>query len=181
MRIFFIKIFKNLFFFFLKLTRTFTKKFDKKISLLLSKTNWLSEIYIKGLEITTTVGCAMMCDYCPQENYKKNGKEYPKVLSLEIFKTAMKNVDNTVKVHWTGFSEPLHCKEFTLMSDYLYKRGFKQHISTTMFGRDECKEYMAKSKVFQSIMYHLPDDNNLMRLKVNDKYLHYLEKSLIFK
>ena len=74
MRIFFIKIFKNLFFFFLKLTRTFTKKFDKKISLFLSKTNWLSEIYIKGLEITTTVGCAMMCDYCPQENYKKNAK-----------------------------------------------------------------------------------------------------------
>ena len=177
----YIKIYKKTFFLFIRLLRIFTKKFDKKISLFLSKTKWSSGYFPETLEVTTTVGCAMMCDYCPQEAYKKNGKEYPKVLSFDTFKDAMKNVDNKVKIHWTGFSEPLHCKEFTLMADYLNERGFKQHISTTMFGRDHCREYMCETRVFEQMVYHLPDNNNRMHLKVTDKYLDYLEKSITFQ
>ena len=181
MQFFFFKIVKKFLFFLLKFLRLFTKKFDEKISLFLSKLNWSSEINVKGLEITTTVGCAMMCEYCPQEAYKKNGKEYPRTLSFEIFKRSFQNIDNSYKINWTGFSEPLHSKDFTKMADYLHERGFKQHISTTMFGREESKEYLTKSNVFESIIYHLPDDKNLMKLKVNDKYLNYLERSIIFQ
>lgn len=172
---------KKIFFLLIKLLRLLTKKFDKKISLFLSKTKWSPGNFPRTLEVTTTVGCAMMCDYCPQDAYKKNGKEYPKVLSLETFKSAMENVDNTVKVHWTGFSEPLHCKDFPLMVDYLYKRGFRMHISTTMFGRDHCREFMCNSKAFEQTTFHLPDDKNRMHLKVTDKYLDYLEKALVFQ
>jgi len=181
MQIFFIKFLKKFSFLFIKLIRIFTNKFDKRISLILSKTNWSSELYTKGLEITTTVGCAMMCNYCPQENYKKSGKDYPRVLTLEAFKSAIKNVDNSFRIHWTGFSEPLHCKDFTQMSDFCYNKGHKQHISTTMFGREECKEYMFKYNVFDSVAFHLPDNQNLMHLKVNDKYLDYLEKAITFQ
>ena len=176
-----IQIFKKIFFLSVKFLRIFTNKFDKKISLFLSKTKWSNHEFPETLEVTTTVGCAMMCDYCPQDAYKKNGKEYPKVLSFEIFKRAMENVSNKVKIHWTGFSEPLHCQEFNLMADYLHERGFRQHISTTMFGRDHCREYMCKTKVFEQMVYHLPDDNNRMHLKVTDKYLNYLEKSITYQ
>ncbi len=181
MQIYFIKFIKKILFFIFKFIRLFTKKFDKKISLFLSKSNWSSEIYLKGLEITTTVGCAMMCDYCPQDAYKKNGKEYPRAIDFDIFKKAIKNVDNSYTIHWTGFSEPLHSKDFPLMARYLYQNGYKQHISTTMFGREDSKELMSKEKIFNSIMFHLPDNKNLMKLKVNDKYLHYLERAINFQ
>ncbi len=181
MQIYFIKIIKKVLFFIFKIIRLFTNRFDKKISLFLSKSNWSSEIYVKGLEITTTVGCAMMCEYCPQETYKKNGKEYPRAITFDIFKNAMRNVDVSHIIHWTGFSEPLHAKDFPIMSKYLSQNGYKQHISTTMFGREESKVFMSTENVFDSIMYHLPDDKNLMKLKVNDKYLDYLQKSIIFQ
>ena len=181
MKTFFIKFLKNIIFLFFRLVRMITNKFDKKISLYLSKSNWSSEIYVKGLEITTTVGCAMMCEYCPQESYKKNGKEYPRSINFEVFKNAIKNVDNSYIIHWTGFSEPLHAKDFPLMSKYLNQNGYKQHISTTMYGREESKEFMITENCFDSIMYHLPDDKNLMKLKVNDKYLKFLEKSITFQ
>ena len=76
--ILFKQIVKNCLFTILKFIRFFTYSFDNQISLYLSKLNWSSKIYNKSLEITTTVGCAMMCAYCPQENYKKNGKSYPR-------------------------------------------------------------------------------------------------------
>ena len=181
MKIIYIGFIKFILFFLIKLIRIITNRFDKKISLLLSKLNWTSKIYSKSLEVTTTVGCAMMCEYCPQDTYKKNGKDYPRVLDYEIFKNAMKNVESKVKVHWTGFSEPLHCKDFPLMADYLLKKGHKQHISTTMYGRKNCKEYISSNNIFDTIVFHLPDDENLMKLKVNEEYLYFLEKTLIFQ
>ena len=84
MKTFFIKFLKNIIFLFFRLVRMITNKFDKKISLYLSKSNWSSEIYVKGLEITTTVGCAMMCEYCPQSY--KNGKDYLDQLILKFLK-----------------------------------------------------------------------------------------------
>ena len=46
---------------------------------------------------------------------------------------------------------------------------------------EESKEFMITENCFDSIMYHLPDDKNLMKLKVNDKYLQFLEKSITFQ
>ena len=176
MRIFFQNIIKYITFFFIKILRSATLKFDKKISLNLSKLNWSSEIYSKGLEVTTTVGCAMMCEYCPQDNYKKSGVNFPRALSFDLFKKAIENVDASVKIHWTGFSEPLHCKEFPEMSDYANKKGHKQHISTTLFGRENSKNFLINEGVFDTVVLHLPDNQNLMKLKVNEDYVAYLEK-----
>lgn len=181
MKIFFLVIIKGLLFFLIKNIRLFTNRYDKKISLFLSKLNWTSNIYSKSLEITTTVGCAMMCEYCPQENYKNNGKEYPRTLDFKIFKQAMQNVSKNIKIHWTGFSEPLHCKDFPLMSNYLKSKGHKMHLSTTMYGRNNSKDFVATYNFFETIVFHLPDNKNLMKLKVDEKYLFYLKKALIFQ
>ena len=179
--ILFKQIVKNCLFTILKFIRFFTYSFDNEISLYLSKLNWSSKIYNKSLEITTTVGCAMMCAYCPQENYKKNGKSYPRVLTFPIFKKALDNVNRDVKIHWTGFSEPLHCEEFSKMSDYAHTKGHVQHISTTMYGRKNSKDYISSSDKFDSIVFHLPDKDKLMNLKVNDEYIDYLEKTIRFQ
>ena len=40
---------------------------------------------------------------------------------------------------------------------------------------------MFKYNVFDSVAFHLPDNQNLMHLKVNDKYLDYLEKAITFQ
>ncbi len=178
MEILFKKYIKSILFFLIKLLRVFTKKYDKKISLQLSKLNWSSKIYNKSLEVTTTVGCAMMCEYCPQTNYKKSGASFPRVLSFDVFKKVMDNVDKEVKIHWTGFSEPLHCKEFPEMSSLVDKKGHKQHISTTLFGRENSKEFFLNEGNFDDVVLHLPDCNNLMKLKVDEKYIKFLIRAI---
>ena len=67
------------------------------------------------------------------------------------------------------------------MSDYAYSKGHAQHISTTMYGRKNSKDYISNSDKFESIAFHLPDKDKLMHLKVNDDYIDYLEKTIRFQ
>ena len=42
------------------------------------------------LEITTMIGCPLMCNYCPQDNLRDAyGKTDDKYMSLETFKRAL--------------------------------------------------------------------------------------------
>tara|TARA_B100001245_G_C22887317_1_gene427014 strand:- start:1050 stop:2051 length:1002 start_codon:yes stop_codon:yes gene_type:complete len=177
------KIKKIIIFKFIYLFRKFfSKKFDPAISRWLSQRNWSQKNKLnKKIEITTTVGCAMMCTYCPQTQYKTKGKNLPVAMDFEIFKKAMSNVPKDYTVHWTGYSEALHHKDFSKMADYLKQMGYQQHLGTTMFGRQISIEYLSYSKVFKSINFHLPDDENLMKLKVDDNYIEGLEKAIRFQ
>ncbi len=160
----------------------FSKEFDPSISRWLSKRNWSHKSKLnKKIEITTTVGCAMMCSYCPQTQYKTQGKSLPVTMDFEIFKKAIVNVPKDYTIHWTGYSEALHHKDFSKMADYLKVMGYQQHLGTTMFGRQKSIEYLSYSKVFKSINFHLPDDENLMKLKVDDNYIKGLEKAIRFQ
>lgn len=133
------------------------------------------------LEISTTVGCAMMCDYCPQDTHKVNGKDIPKRLTLDIFKKVIENIPVTTMIHWTGYSEALGNKNFPIFSDMLKEKGNYQLVNTTMHGHHECIEFMKKTKNFSKITFHLPDNRNLMKLKVNKEYIDNLNEVIRFQ
>ena len=50
-----------------------------------------------------------------------------------------------------------------------------------MFGRKDNEEFMSQTKAFKSVTFHLPDDSNLMKLKVGEQYLKNLELALRFQ
>ncbi len=162
-------IFKILRFFFK------SKKLDSFISKQLSTKNYST------LEISTTIGCAMMCSYCPQELHKANGKLFEKRMQIETLKEAAKNIEKNVTIHWTGYSEALGNKNFPEFSEIIKKNGNKQLLNTTLHGHSNCVEFLKKTNNFFQILLHLPDNKNYMKLKVDQDYLSNLEEVVKFQ
>ena len=142
-----------------------------------------SQKKVDRLEITSTIGCAMMCDYCPQTliNSERRKKNLNRKLDFNDFKKFMEKVSNKTQIHWSGYSEPLAHENFPDFANYLKENNYKQIISTTMFGRRNAERFMSEFNGFKSVTFHLPDDKNLMKLKIKDEYLKNLEKAIIFQ
>ena len=155
----------------------FSKKIMKSILIYLSKSRKNS------LEITSSIGCTMMCDYCPQKlitSVSTTDKNSSK-LDFDKFKLYVDNIPSNTKISWTGYTEPLLHEDFDKFVLYLKSKNFVQKISTTMHGKSNSQEFMSKFGDFEEINFHLPDNENLMKLKVTDKYLNYLRKAIIFQ
>lgn len=132
------------------------------------------------LEVTVKKGCGLMCSYCPQKEYIKNYKtkqaNQDGVLRMDTFSRCMQNVDTSTIIKWTGFTEPFENKEFRDFSQYLYEHKYDQEISTTLHGRKESQDYFLEHiDRFQKITLHLPDNSNLMKLKVREDYIELLD------
>ena len=171
------KIYTKYLFYKRKATYRLSGKTAKEIAFSMSKNE------ADALEICVKVGCGMFCDYCPQNKYIENYKSrYPndeKALTEETFKSVLRNVPNSVYIKWTGFTEPLDCRVFPLLSKYLKNNGYKQQISTTLHGYQESVLWFRDNiEVFKEITLHLPDDSRLMKSRVDDAYLSNLDQLL---
>ncbi len=140
-----------------------------------------SKKQIPSLEFTVSPACAKLCDYCPQTAYIKNYKSKflneDKVLTIKTLKGIIKNISKGTIIKWTGFTEPLDCKEFDLMANFLYENKYKQQISTTLLGNKNSQNYYLNNlnQFFENTL-HLPDNKNLMKGKFNEEYRDYVEK-----
>ena len=133
-----------------------------------------------SLEISVKVGCGLMCTYCPQGDYIKSYKSnYPdefKVLTKEVFLDCMKNISTNVLIKWTGFTEPLYSKDFEFFCEYLYNNGYEQSISTTLKGTKNSVDWFVNhAYMFNLITLHLPDEEGLMKCKVDEEYISNFE------
>ena len=137
-----------------------------------------------SLELTVSPACSKLCDYCPQteyiENYKKKYSGEDKVLKLDTIKKISKNIPNSTIIKWTGFTEPLDCKEFDVIVQFFFDKGYRQQISTTLLGNKNSQKYYLENidKFFQHTL-HLPDDQSLMKGKFDEIYKLYVEKVII--
>ena len=168
-------------------TKIYTKYlyYSKKISYFFSSQKDSFAIYMSknermSLEISVKVGCGLMCTYCPQVDYIKSFKtNYPdefKVLTKEMFLDCMKNVDTNVLIKWTGFTEPLYSKDFQFFCEYLYDHGYQQSISTTLKGtKNSVDWFISNAHMFHLITLHLPDEEGLMKCKVDEEYISNFE------
>ena len=136
------------------------------------------------LEISVQVGCGLMCSYCPQTQYIKKYKEiYGKrhKLSYDTFLLVVDNIPLNTVIHWTGFTEPFACKDFPLIVSHLFDLGYKQIISTTLYGLKENQQFFIDNlELFsEGINLHLPDSSKLMKGKFTDEYFKYVESVFI--
>lgn len=116
------------------------------------------------LEITSIVGCTMMCVYCPQttliKRYKKIDPNRKIEMNISDFKRYIRTVPNHVDIHFSGYVEPFQNKDCMKMIEYVVSKGHKTKVNTTLEGMSK-KEidrlYELRKKVESS--FHLPSND----------------------
>ncbi len=174
------RVYTKYLFYFKKIKYNFLKKigiYKESMSFYMSKNE------ISSLEISVKVGCGLFCTYCPQDNYiEKYKKKYPtdnKLLSIEVFEMCMKNISKNTHIKWSGFTESLDNKFFPYFCEYLKNNGYRQSISTTLKGgKGSVEWFLNNMEIFDKVTFHLPDGDDLMKCKVDQKYIKNLKKAL---
>lgn len=120
------------------------------------------------LEITTQIGCPLMCTFCPQDKLRQAYTDPIKKMSLETFVTALSKLSKDVRIVFAGYTEPWAndlCNDFLEIS---LQQGFDVGIYTTLYNINPAQcdrlillliQYKSQIKDF---WVHLPDQNKNM-------------------
>jgi len=123
------------------------------------------------LEITTMIGCPLMCSFCPQSSLKSAyGKQAKKYMAFDDYVTMLAKVPKHVEIHFAGMSEPWANPACTKMLQHTFEKGYLVSIFTTLYGmsvadslfiaNELLPKYIAQLNV---VCLHLPDANGNMR------------------
>ncbi|CAB4133158.1 4Fe4S-binding SPASM domain containing protein [uncultured Caudovirales phage] len=122
------------------------------------------------LEVTTMIGCPLMCNFCPQDNLRDSyGKESPKYMSLDTFKTVIDKLPQNCRIDFSGMAEPWVNPECTAMLEYSLTSGRNVAIYTTLYNWTEetasdvlalFNRYRNQIEVFS---IHFPDEYGNMK------------------
>jgi hypothetical protein len=122
------------------------------------------------LEITTMIGCPLMCNYCPQDNLRDAyGKTDDKYMSLDTFKQALANVAPEVRIDFSGMAEPWVNPNCTDMMQYCLEQGRRVAVYTTLYNwsredTDRMAELMVEyADQFDTFSIHYPDNLGNMK------------------
>ncbi len=133
---------------------------------------------MSSMEITTMVGCPLMCTFCPQDPLKKAyGKDSDKYMSLENFATILGRIPKHVRIDFSGMAEPWANPDTTKMLEMALQQGRLVGVYTTLYGitvedSQRIVELLAQHVNQVAVLcLHLPDDNMNMRgYKGSDEY-----------
>lgn len=119
------------------------------------------------MELTTMIGCPLMCTFCPQENLRDGYGTGTKYMSqVDLTKMLVKLPRNT-RIDFSGMSEPWANPDCTSMLEEVLYMGFKVAIYTTLYGMKDPervrKVLEAHPNQVEVIMIHLPDANGNMK------------------
>jgi hypothetical protein len=129
------------------------------------------------MELTTMIGCPLMCTFCPQDNLREEygtGQKYMK--QVDLTKMLVKLPKNT-RIDFSGMSEPWANPECTDMLEEVLYMGFNVAIYTTLYGMKD-PERVRKAlenhpNQVEVIMLHLPDANgNMKGWKNSEEWQH---------
>jgi radical SAM protein with 4Fe4S-binding SPASM domain len=121
------------------------------------------------LEITTMIGCPLMCNYCPQDNLRDAYGDDIKYMTLQDFRTIVDKVPVSVRLDFSGQAEPWVNPDCTNMVQYALEQGFKVAIFTTLYNWDQdtvhkmgelLLQYAHQIEIFK---IHFPDEKENMR------------------
>ena len=130
------------------------------------------------LEITTKMGCAVNCKFCPQElllkNYFKTGKE-DKILSFEKFKACIDKTPMNTIIEFAGFTEPFFNPECRRMILYANETGRTVNVFTTLRGCAVEDINAIKHINFGEFVVHVPDIEGYANIPITEEYLQVLD------
>lgn len=130
------------------------------------------------LEITTKIGCAVNCKYCPQDvlikSYLQTGKE-SKYMSLDVFKQCIDKVPLNTLIGFAGFTEPFFNKDCLDMIMYVKERGYKINLFTTLRGVTQNIMEKITDIQFEEFVLHVPDNEGYSNIPITEEYLSFLD------
>lgn len=129
------------------------------------------------MELTTMIGCPLMCTFCPQENLRDSYGNSEKYLQPQDLVKVLAKLPKDTRIDFSGMSEPWanpHCTE--MLETVLYM-GFSVAIYSTLYGMTDPERVR---KVLEDhpnqvdvIMLHLPDANGNMKGWKNSEEWQY--------
>lgn len=131
-----------------------------------------------NLEVTTYIGCKVLCKYCPQDKLVRSYKSRKKTMTFNDFKEILENVDSKkTRLVFAGFSEIFLSKYAVDMLTYAYNQGFEIDIYTTTVGLTKSKilKLYKNGVKFRLVTFHVFDSNVV---KINKSFY---EKIALFK
>jgi hypothetical protein len=130
------------------------------------------------LQITTRIGCANECTYCPQESlikaYKRRSTNL--LMRLDNFKSFIEKLPSKLNIWFAGMCEPWLNPECTQMILYAHKKGHKICVFTTLIGMTLSDIDLIESVPFGFFQIHLLSDIKHKKFAINDDYLAVLNK-----
>jgi len=144
----------------------------------LLKTRREKTVYEPIMEITTRIGCQMMCTYCPQNKLIKaySAKSSIFLMSFDNFKICLDKIPATTQIHFSGMAEPWLNPECTKMLIYAHEKGHKIIVYTTLIGMQPKDVELIKNIPFKIFKVHLPDTESHSRIQIDETYLKTLKK-----
>ena len=129
----------------------------------------------QSLEITTKIGCPIVCKACPQELLESQYTDSKRIMTLADFSKALSKVPLNVSIHFSGMSEPWLVKDCTKMLLHAHNKGYNIVVYTTLVGMSKEDVKAIESIPFSIFEIHLPDQAGNAKIKVTKKYLEVLK------
>jgi sulfatase maturation enzyme AslB (radical SAM superfamily) len=121
------------------------------------------------MEITTMIGCSLMCNFCPQDNLRDMYGNDVKYMSLDTFKTALSKVPKNTRIDFSGMAEAWINPAATDMLEHALVSGHNVAIYTTFYNWNiETAERVIKllyryRAQIEVLSVHFPDEYGNMR------------------
>jgi hypothetical protein len=119
------------------------------------------------MELTTMIGCPLMCTFCPQESLRDGYGTGTKYMTQADFTKMLVKLPKDTRIDFSGMSEPWANPECTAMLEETLWMGYNVAIYTTLYGMKDSERVR---KVLEDhpnqvevIMLHLPDANGNMK------------------
>jgi hypothetical protein len=120
-----------------------------------------------AMELTTMIGCPLMCTFCPQEKLRTEYGESAKYMSMTDLTKMLVKLPKNTRIDFSGMAEPWANPDCTSMLEEVLYMGFTVAIYTTLYGMTDPERV---KKVLEdhpnqiaTVMLHLPDANGNMK------------------
>jgi len=116
---------------------------------------------IKSMEITTKLGCANACHFCPQHLLSRSYKGKERMMTLTQFEQILQKIPKDVRVDFSGFVEPFFNPSCGRMIRKAKGEGYIVHLYTTLMGMTDDDFETLRSSPPDFIKIHAPDITGL--------------------
>lgn len=132
------------------------------------------------MELTTMIGCPLMCTFCPQESLRNEYGNDTKYMQTMDLLTVLTKLPKNTRIDFSGMAEPWANPECTTMLEMVLYMGFKVAIYTTLYGMTNPERVKRVIEThpdkIEVIMLHLPDANgNMKGWKYSEEWLENLK------
>lgn len=133
-----------------------------------------------AIELTTMVGCANKCTYCPQDKFIRNYNSDTRILTKPSLDIMLRKLPKDILISLAGFSEPLSNPSIiSLVNDSLSDRQLI--IYTTLYNVEHTviRSILNKSTLnIKQLVIHLPEKEGYMSIDVDNYYIKTVKLTL---